>query len=239
MSIATKRAIIYQLKGAIMNNIFFKPIFNVAPKGAKGNPGTNFIVPEDSILAFDGDAAPEGYIQTTDPTGGGGVVVPAIEWLCTGKAPGNDSAEKVDYTLGRMDISETYYDYLTFDNVFGQDTKDFIVQQDFNALIIPWTYNYDTALSTYSHGAFYINNTLAASWQVDYMSERFYRGVPIFAELHTNDRMYGYTPSSDGYPQQCIKIYRLADANAVNQVKEIFKFYNDYYNVEGRAPEQT
>lgn len=51
-----------------MNNIAFKT--NLI-KGAAGT-GVDKTIPEDGVIYYDGETAPEGYTQTTDPTGGGG-----------------------------------------------------------------------------------------------------------------------------------------------------------------------
>ena len=51
-----------------MNNIAFKTSLI---KGATGT-GVDKTIPEDGVIYYDGDSAPEGYTQTTDPTGGGG-----------------------------------------------------------------------------------------------------------------------------------------------------------------------
>lgn len=51
-----------------MNNIAFKTSLI---KGAAGT-GVDKTIPEDGVIYYDGETAPEGYTQTTDPTGGGG-----------------------------------------------------------------------------------------------------------------------------------------------------------------------
>ena len=173
-----------------MKEIVFNTLFNIGAKGSKGDRGSSFIVPVDSIVAYDGVTVPEGFIETVDPTGGGGTDEPALLFLFRGRASGNDAAEKVDYTMGGTDTGEHYSEYLYFDTIFGDDTKEFTVLQDFKALILPWTYNYRTALSTTSEGEFYINGSRVAAWDVDYTGERYYRGVPIITQLHQGDKMF-------------------------------------------------
>jgi hypothetical protein len=136
-------------------------------------------------------------------------------------------------TISTQTLDDKFSDYLQYDPT----TKKFTVLQDFNALIVPWTYNYDTASSTYSHGEFYINETVVSSWTVDYTGERYYRGKPLVTQLHSGDTFYNYTPMSDGYPQQNLKIYKLGSQDAIDTITDLFTFYNMYGNVEGRAAE--
>lgn len=51
-----------------MNSITFKTTLLKGDTGA----GIDKTIPEDGVIYYDGDSAPEGYTQTTDPTGGGG-----------------------------------------------------------------------------------------------------------------------------------------------------------------------
>ncbi len=220
-----------------MKNIIFKPIFNIGAKGEKGNRGTSYEIPTDSVIAFDSDNdIPEGYIETTDPTGGGGVIVPPLTFLCFGSAQNGGSSQynqvKAIYTF--QDVGEEYNDFLSFDARAGFD-NEFTVLQDFTALILPYTYNWDTAASTYSEGEFYINDTLVKSWNVDYTGSKYYRGKPIIVDLKANDTMYGYYPSTNGFPRQCIKIYKINDATSKTALNNIFTFYDDLVDFEGRS----
>lgn len=49
------------------NNIIFRTILLRGQQGA----GIDKTVPTNGVIYFDGDTVPEGYEQTTDPTGGG------------------------------------------------------------------------------------------------------------------------------------------------------------------------
>lgn len=222
-----------------MKKIIFKPIFNIGAKGEKGDHGVNYKVPADSILAYDGDDVPEGYIEVADPTGGGGIVEPAIELLCSGYGQNGGYSDtdgvKANYTLT---YGDNYNDYLEYDNRISVGTREFTVKQAFKALIIPYTYNYDRAASTYSEGSFYINDQLIKSWEVDYTGARYYRGKPIITDLNAGDTMFGFYPSTYGYPKQYIKIYKISDNTVKSALENIFTFYNDYCNVEGRKAEE-
>lgn len=160
---------------------------------------------------------------------GGGTVEAEIERLCYIVYVGRDTEEIPTISIATYD--DNFNDYLEYDI----STKKFTVLQNFTALIVPWTYNYNNAASTYSHGAFYINNTLARAWDVDYTGERYFRGKPLVHSFSQGDTFYNYTPSSAGYPQQNLKIYKLGSQDAINTITELFTFYNDYGNVEGRA----
>lgn len=209
-----------------MQDIFLKTIFNKGSKGSKGDTGVNFEIPTNSILAYDGDTPPDGFVETTDPTSG--LVTPAIELLINGAAQGEAVVGKANYSYN-ANYGSNYSSYLSFDAT----SKEFTVLQSFYALILPWTYEYDNASQTYPHGEFYINNTLANSWDVDNRSAGYYRGNPIIRQLQANDTMYGYTPVTDGYPQQCVKIFKLRDLDTFNSIQDIYSFYNEYCNEEG------
>ena len=162
---------------------------------------------------------------------GGGTSEAEIERLCYIVYVGRDAQEIP--TISTATYDDKFSNYLSYDPT----TKKFTVLQDFNALILPWTYNYDTASSTYSHGEFYINDTLVDSWDVDYTGQRYYRGKPLVTQLHSGDTFYNYTPMSDGYPQQNLKVYKLGSQSAINTITDLFTFYNTIGNVEGRAAE--
>lgn len=143
-----------------------------------------------------------------------------IELLCEGSAIGNDTEEKVDYSS--LTEGANFSEYLSYNHT----SKEFTVVKACTVFIIPWTYNYDTASGSYSHGEFYINGTKEANWVVDYRGEGYYAGKPIVKDLSVGDTMYGYTPSSDGYPQQKVKIYRI-DSTLKSLFINMMKFNNE------------
>lgn len=153
---------------------------------------------------------------------GGGTVEDAIKRLCHIVYIGNDSAE-----IPAIDSTSTTYDadfssYLSYNST----TKKFTVLQGFSAVIIPWTYNYDSALSSYSQGELYINDTKITDWTLDYLSQGYYKGELLLHTFSQGDTFYNYTPSGDGYPQQNLKVYRLTSQDVVTSVTEMFTFYN-------------
>lgn len=54
-----------------MNEIIFNTTLIRGPKGATGQ-GTSYEVPTGTIIAYDGNDIPEGWIETTAPEGMGG-----------------------------------------------------------------------------------------------------------------------------------------------------------------------
>lgn len=111
-----------------------------------------------------------------------------------------------DDTYGTITEDEDFGDYLSYNS----STKKFEVLQEFDALFIPWTYNYRSASSTYSSGSLYINNTEMANWQVGQSrSVGYFRGLPVVAHLEQGDTFYSYTPSSNGFPEQNLKVYKV------------------------------
>ncbi len=211
-------------KGVIMDNIFLKSIFTRGSKGDKGETGINIALPQYSVVGYDGETIPEGYVETTNPTSGGSV--PAIDLLYRGEAVGHDAQEVVDYSANETRGSN-FSSYLSYNNSI------FTVLQDFTALIVPWTYNYLTASGTYSHGEIYVNNNLVKAWELEYKGAGYYRGIPFIQYFRTNDTMYGYTPSSAGFPQQNIKIYKLRDYDTADLLESLFEFYYEACHLSG------
>lgn len=113
--------------------------------------------------------------------------------------------------IGTITEDAKYDDYLSYDATTGK----FTVLQDFYALFIPWTYNYKSASGSYSNGTLYINDTEVASWQVGQSrSVGYFRGLPVIRELQAGDTFYSYTPSSNGYPEQNLKVYLIDETFA-------------------------
>lgn len=161
----------------------------------------------------------DGYSQVVVNVASGGN--DGLEMLFQGREAGIDNAHKIDFTYDYTE-GTNYDNYLSFDI----NDREFTVLQDFNALIIPWTYNYREALSSYSQGKLFLNNQLLKEWTVNYTLAGDYKGVPIIVSLGTGDTLYGYTPNSDGYPQQNIKICRIKDQDSFDVLEEMFTFYN-------------
>lgn len=190
-------------------------------------PEATVIANDDYVLIDDGTA--DGSKKFLAKNLGGVTPEADIERLCYIVYVGRDREEIP--TISTQTLDDKFSEYLSYSST----TKKFAVLKDFNALIVPWTYNYDTAASTYSHGEFYINDTVVDSWDVDYTGERYFRGKPLVVQLHAGDTFYNYTPMSDGYPQQNLKIYKLGSQDAIDTITDLFTFYNAMGNVEGRA----
>ena len=127
----------------------------------------------------------------------------SIERLCYVDYVGNDEQEIP--TVRNMEQDTNYGLYLSYSPI----TKKFTVVQDFDALIVPWVYQYTGAQSTRASGAFYINNTSLVFFKCGTTAEGQTAGKACAASLHAGDTLWSYTPSSDGYPQQRLKIYKV------------------------------
>lgn len=134
--------------------------------------------------------------------GGGGS---GYERLCYVEYVMNDSPEKP--TISTLDSGENYDTYLSYNTT----TKEFTVLQDFTAIITAWVEQYQNAGSR-SQGAFYINNVSVMGLFVTPESTGGSKAGDIdFYNLHAGDTFYSYTPSSNGWPQQHLKVYKTED----------------------------
>ena len=100
-----------------------------------------------------------------------------------------------------------YSQYVSYDST----TKKFTVLQDFTAIIIAWVYTYQTYESSRSDGALYINNSQVIQYEANGTAAGSTGGVYLARNFKQNDTFNVYTPTRDGYPQQNLKIYLLAD----------------------------
>lgn len=176
---------------------------------------TKTITQNGTYDAEDDDA--DGYSSVTvNVSGGGGGT---FERLCL-CSENSSSARHSDHThiayfddgIGTITEDTNYSNYLSYDNT----TRKFTVLQDFGAIFVAWTYNYQSASGSYSQGEFYINDTEVSEWEVGQSrSYGYFRGLPIIQQMHQGDTFYSYTPSSNGYPEQNLKIYR-ADSSYMN-----------------------
>lgn len=153
----------------------------------------------------------DGYSQVVvNVSGGAGATV---ERLCVASENSvhdvydTDNTHIADFggTYGTITQDTNYSTYLSYDST----THKFTVLQGFTAYIIPWTYEYSTASSSYAHGEFYINDTKQSEWVVDYKPEGYYAGAPLVHTFSANDTFYVYTPVSDGFPEQNLKVYKI------------------------------
>lgn len=100
-----------------------------------------------------------------------------------------------------------YSQYVSYDST----TKKFTVLHDFTAIIIAWVYTYQTYESSRSDGALYINNSQVIQYEANGTAAGSTGGVYLARNFKQNDTFNVYTPTRDGYPQQNLKIYLMAD----------------------------
>lgn len=141
------------------------------------------------------------FLSQPIESGGGG----SFERLCYVEYVMNDTPEKP--TISSIDSGENYNTYLSYNTT----TKEFTVLQDFTAIITAWVKQYQNAGSR-GQGAFYINNVQVMGIFVTPESSQGSKdGKTDFFNLHTGDTFYSYTPSSNGWPQQHLKVYKIED----------------------------
>jgi len=145
-----------------------------------------------------------------------------IERLCDIVYEGHDREEYPILDTSESTFDENYDEYLSYDST----TRKFTVVKSFSALLIPWTYNYDTASGSYSHGEFYINDTKEKEWRTDYKTVGYYAGVSVVHSFSQGDTFNNYTPSSAGYPQQMLKVFKI-DSTLTTLFTDMFTFNNE------------
>lgn len=88
--------------------------------------------------------------------------------------------------------------------------------QDFTAIITAWVKQYQNAGSR-GQGDFYINNvSVKGIFVTPEATGGSKAGITDFYNLHTGDTFYSYTPSSSGWPQQHLKVYKIEDLPVAN-----------------------
>jgi len=150
--------------------------------------------------------------------GDGGSASLGTELVCL-NCVGRDTAE-----IPQVDSLEDYNDfssYLSFDTT----TRKFTVLQAFTAIFTGWVYNYDRAGSSYSRGQILLNNNVIASYMVDDKATGEKAGTTFAVALSANDEFWVYTPSSDGYPEQHLKVYKTGFA--VSDINDILGFSDE------------
>lgn len=96
-----------------------------------------------------------------------------------------------------------YSEYLSYD----ASTKKFTVLKAFDALLVSWVYTYRTAGSSKSQGSFYINDVQQLYHSSNQKTVGEIAGSAMARKMNIGDTFYSYTPSTNGYPQQMLKVY--------------------------------
>lgn len=144
----------------------------------------------------------------------------SIERLCYVEYVGRDTEEIP--TISTKTDGSNYSEYLSY----SSSTKKFTVLQSFNALVVPWVYQYDEAQSTRARGQFFINNTKVIAVQCGSTLEGEYAGKAFAYHFSQGDTFYNYTPSSDGFPQQFLKVYNITGIS-VDKLKKALDYINE------------
>ena len=152
--------------------------------------------------------------------GGGGGGTASLERLRLVTYIGLDTEEIP--VVDNIDEGEKYADYLSYDST----TKKFTVLKNFDAIVTPWVNSYRTASSTRASGEFYINDIKVKEYVCESTAEGTKAGAPFAHSFHKNDTFYNYTPSSDGYPQQMLKVYKLEGITA-SELNGAFSFEDE------------
>lgn len=132
-----------------------------------------------------------------------------------------------DDTYGTIDEDTNFSEYLTYNHT----TKKFEVLKDFYAVIVPWTYNYAQAQSSNSKGELYINDNRVENWTTGTTTKGYFKGTPKHISLVAGDTFYLYTPVSDGYPEQNLKVYK-SDVAYTNLITEELTIHGEMKKIE-------
>ena len=154
----------------------------------------------------------------------------SIERLCDVVYVWNDTEEIPVLDAEETTFDTNFSDYVSYDSTTGK----FTVLQGFSALVIPWTYEAGNATGSYAHGEFYINDTKVKGWTVDYKSEGYYAGIAFTHTFAQGDTFYNYTPNSDGFPQQMLRLYKIKSL-LTNLFDEMFSFKSGEFGGIGRV----
>lgn len=131
-------------------------------------------------------------------SGSGGV---STERLCYAVYTGKDTAQIP--VMSNLVTDTEFSSYLSYSSSTGK----FTVLQDFDAIIVPWVYQYATA-SSRGEGSFYINSSRAAYYIAETNTMGSMGGKALGVHFTAGDTFWNYTPSSNGYPQQYLKVYK-------------------------------
>lgn len=119
-------------------------------------------------------------------------------------------------TIDTIDTSSSYSSYLSYDS----NTKKFTVLQPFKAIITAWVEQQSNA-SSKAKGSFYINNTnVILPFETPTANAGSKNGATKCFNLSQGDTFYSYTPSTNGWPEQRLKVYITDLSNGV----DIFEF---------------
>lgn len=146
----------------------------------------------------------DGYSQVT-------VTVPSgitYERLCFAQYVGNDT-EQIP-VMDNLTEDTNFDEFLSY----SSDTGKFTVLKDFDAFIVPYVYQYSTPTGSYAYGSLYINDTEEIIFHVPYRQTGSVAGYPVVRHMTANETFYSYTPYSDGFPQQMLKVYKMDGASA-------------------------
>lgn len=135
-----------------------------------------------------------------------------ITELCCLNCVGNDT-QQIPYMRSLPQYND-YADYLSYNT----STRKFEVLQDFTAIVTGWVRSYDRASSTLSEGRTYINDVEKLSYRVNTVVTNNKAGQTGMFSVSTGDTIYPYTPNSNGYPEQHLKIYKL-EPNTASEIK--------------------
>lgn len=109
---------------------------------------------------------------------------------------------------------------------YNSSTLKFEVLKDFKAYVTAWVYNYRTAGSTCSEGQFFHNNTCLINVRTPTVYQGDTAGDTVLVDFKAGDTFYNYTPSSNGYPQQHLKVYKV-DKTPVDNYSDVTRFADE------------
>lgn len=142
------------------------------------------------------------FFSFKSPTGGGGS---SFTRLCYVEYVMRDTEEIP--TIETIDEGDDYSEFLSYDS----STKKFTVLAPFTAIITAWV-EQDRNAGSHGQGAFYINNTrVLGEFTTPSSAAGSKAGDSDFYALQIGDTFWSYTTSSNGWPKQRLKVYKIED----------------------------
>lgn len=137
-------------------------------------------------------------IEVADPA--------TVERLCYFEGVQSDTVQIPPATT--LDEDTNFSEYLSYDTT----TNKFTVVKAFSAMVTGWVYQFQNAGSR-GTGQFVVNDTAKMNYQVPSTSAGSKDGRTGVFDFAVGDTFWSYQNSSNGWPQQFLKVYLIKNIN--------------------------
>ena len=135
-----------------------------------------------------------------------------VERLCYFVGVQSDAVQIPPATT--LDEDTNFSTYLSYDTT----TKKFTVLKAFSAMVTGWVYQYQNA-SSYGTGQFVVNDSARMNYQVQSTSAGSKDGDTDVFDFAVGDTFWAYQNTSNGWPQQFLKVYLLKNVSVSGVVE--------------------